>query len=538
MKHRYYWIMILLSFMAGNFVYAGEIGLYAKLYHSENAIVQTQVEAVISELIDNPRVNINLSAGQTASVFDDKFQIIFKPDSLLMPTKIELEQIIQPMDMPWNLQKLSNIYQFDFVNDQALGDQPFTVQISYDQESNVYKQIFYYDNIQNSWKPLPSMDYPSEKFAQATIQFPFARLAVFSHYGVLTAGKASWYAYKGGDFAASPDFPNGSIIRVVNLDNAKSVDVTINDWGPERDKFPDRAIDLDKVAFAKIASLGVGVINVRLEPLYVAPDSYGRVLGVKTAGMANEPLLTAKSAVIMDAQDGKVLFDKNGSEIMPLASLTKLIAVDVYLKTKPNLFSTVEYKYEDEKITHQYCSPWESAKIKLKDGDKVLAKDLIYAVLVRSANNAVETLVRASGLPRNEFIARMNSYVREWGALSTNFVEPTGLSVDNVSTTKDYAIIIREIFKNSTIAKASIASEYEFTTLNTNEEHKVRNTNKLVATHPEIIGSKTGYLHEAKHCLAVKIKHDKEFLIVIFGADSRDISSNEMLDLITYSSGL
>lgn len=84
----------------------------------------------------------------------------------------------------------------------------------------------------------------------------------------MAQGKASWYAYKKCPCAASPDFPKGTLVRVTRADNmAKSVVVKINDFGPERDIFPDRAIDLDKVAFKAIAPLSAGVIKVLVEPL-------------------------------------------------------------------------------------------------------------------------------------------------------------------------------------------------------------------------------------------------------------------------------
>ncbi|MDF1496541.1 MAG: RlpA-like double-psi beta-barrel domain-containing protein [Patescibacteria group bacterium] len=86
--------------------------------------------------------------------------------------------------------------------------------------------------------------------------------------GYMTEGTASWYAYKGCDCAASPDFPKGSYVKVTRLnDPSKSVIVRINDYGPERDIFPDRVIDLDKVAFQKIAPLGAGLTNVKVEPV-------------------------------------------------------------------------------------------------------------------------------------------------------------------------------------------------------------------------------------------------------------------------------
>lgn len=80
--------------------------------------------------------------------------------------------------------------------------------------------------------------------------------------GKVHAGVASWYAFRGGLFAANPWLPMGSYVRVINQDNGKSVIVKINDRGPFGN---GRIIDLDKVAFAKIASIGAGVANIKME---------------------------------------------------------------------------------------------------------------------------------------------------------------------------------------------------------------------------------------------------------------------------------
>jgi len=110
--------------------------------------------------------------------------------------------------------------------------------------------------------------------------------------GYMSSGDASWYAYKHCLCAASPDFSKGTYVRVTLADDAaKSVVVRINDWGPERDKFPKRAIDLDKVAFAKLASVGAGLIQVKVEPL--APDDPDAV-----CAKANEAQSKTKTATV------------------------------------------------------------------------------------------------------------------------------------------------------------------------------------------------------------------------------------------------
>lgn len=89
-------------------------------------------------------------------------------------------------------------------------------------------------------------------------------------------GTASWYAYKNCRCAASPDFPKGTHVKVTSQLTGKNTVVRINDWGPERDKFPDRVIDLDKLAFQEFASTGAGLIRVTVQPL--TPDDPDYVL--------------------------------------------------------------------------------------------------------------------------------------------------------------------------------------------------------------------------------------------------------------------
>ncbi|MDQ7814990.1 MAG: septal ring lytic transglycosylase RlpA family protein [Patescibacteria group bacterium] len=84
----------------------------------------------------------------------------------------------------------------------------------------------------------------------------------------MRSGEATWYRHKGGLFAASPDFPKGTKLKVsLEDDPTKSVVVTVNDYGPDRDLFPNRVIDLDSVAFKKLSPLSAGKLKVLVEPL-------------------------------------------------------------------------------------------------------------------------------------------------------------------------------------------------------------------------------------------------------------------------------
>ncbi|PIR12718.1 hypothetical protein COV49_04535 [Candidatus Falkowbacteria bacterium CG11_big_fil_rev_8_21_14_0_20_39_10] len=510
-------LFILLSFTVGGFVFAQEDSVNREYF-----------------------INLDkatIAKGYTVAAFEDILKLSLAPGILSEDTGVDVWEINESVDMPWNLDRVSKIYQFEFRNKQAYDNQkPFYIQFAYNESSDDYKQVFFYDKNYSAWRPLPTRDYPKEKFVRSLIHLPFARIVVLSNPDVLAIGKASWYAYRGGNFAASPDFPKGSKLRVYNTDNNKFVDVEINDFGPDRNLHPDRVVDLDKVAFKKIASLGAGIINVSIEALEIKPDEKGRILGSPETGAVWEPAITAKSAIVMDEDTSEVLWKKNASSTLPLASLTKLVAVKVFLDTRPSLDEVVAYSIKDEEYNYEYCNKWESARVTLNDGDTLTIEDLLYSALVGSANNAVETLARVSGLDRDDFIQKMNEEVKNWGAVSTKFIEPTGLSPENVSSAQDYAIITREVFTHPIIQKASTMEKYKFTTINTKKAHRIKNTNQIIFTNRyNVIGSKTGYLDEAGYCLMLRAENaGRKIIVVTFGAGSRDTSFAETEDLLRY----
>jgi len=459
----------------------------------------------------------------------NNLQINYEAAAFTAPVTLAITES-SATNLPWEWQAISPAYEYSF---STIGlydpSRPLNIRFNYSSPNNYFKQIFSYDSSAGVWRPLLTHDFPDKKYVSATTDSLSGQLIILTNPDLLTVGAASWYKFKNGLFAASPDFLKGTVLRVHNLANGKFVDVTVNDWGPERDKHPDRVIDLDKVAFAKIASPGAGLISVKVEPLkIITPD-----LKKKNPQDTSALNITASSAVIMFEEDGRILWGKNEKAVTPLASLTKLVAAKVFLDLRPTLNQVVTYKVQDEKYNYKYCQPWESARLTVKDGETMTIENLLYSALVGSANNAVESLVRVSGLSRDKFIVRMNETVKNWGATSTYFIEPTGLSPQNVSSPFDYAIITKEVFTNPLLKKISTMEKYTFKTINTKKSHTLKNTNKLIQTKTySVTGSKTGYLDEAGYCLMTRVKIDQGNLIAInFGSKSsaENFFDNEQL---------
>ena len=521
-------ILLLISLiLISGFIYATDTG------NAETSAQTANIDLPYHIHLDQATI----AKGYTVSAFNNKLKLSLTPGILSQATDVDVERINEEMDMPWQLDKISEIYQFEFRNKSAYDNhQPFYIQFSYDEPNSHYKQVYFYDKNYSAWRALPTKDYPNGLFVRSLIHLPYARIAIFANPNVLTAGQASWYGYKNGNFAASPDFPKGSRLRVYNSDNGKFIDVNINDYGPDRKIHPNRVIDLDKAAFAQLAPTWQGMINVYVEPLYIAAE-FGKVLGITEAKAGSEPEITAKSAIVMNEQTGEILWQKNAAAALPIASLTKLVAVKVFLDTRPSLDRVVAYNVQDEEYNYQYCDKSESARLRVQDGETMAIENLLYAALVGSANNAVETLVRVSGLSRDNFIKQMNQLAADWGADSTYFVEPTGLSPKNMSSAADYAIITKEVFRHPVIQKASTMAEYKFFTINTKKFHRIRNTNKLIRTNDfNITGSKTGYLNEAGYCLIIRSKanNHEQIIAITLGAGTRDASFVETEELLKY----
>lgn len=495
--------------------------------------------------MENKEFHITLDAptiakGYTVRAFDDAIAFALIPGILDEATNVDVVELHEDMPTPWELDRVSEIYQFEFRNKAAYDNHtPFVIQMHYaaPADNSNLKQVYYYDNNYDAWRPLPTKDYPAEHMARAFIHLPFARLAVFSNPNVMSNGRASWYAYEGGNFAASPDFPKGSRLRVYNQDSGAFVDVTVNDWGPDRSVHPHRVIDLDKVAFEKIAPLGAGVTDVVVEPLYV-PEENGQVLGVRLEhNVSDLPQGDFRAAAVMDAETGELLYERNATTTLPLASLTKLVTAAVFLETKPDFDAVIAYSAADEKNNWKYVEPYLSARLRVDDGDTMTVRDVFLSTLVSSTNNTAETLARISGMPRSQFVAKMNELVREWGAQETHFIEPSGLAPQNVSSVRDYAIITKHALALPEIAEATTMREYRFETLRDKKSKVLRNTNRLLANGDFVVtGGKTGYLHEAGYCLMTSIQSaGRTVIAVIFGSQTRDSSFAEMNDILHWS---
>jgi D-alanyl-D-alanine endopeptidase (penicillin-binding protein 7) len=241
----------------------------------------------------------------------------------------------------------------------------------------------------------------------------------------------------------------------------------------------------------------------------------------------------ARNAIVLDPATGEVLFEKNSGAAAPCASLTKLMTTLVLLEQLPDLDRVVE-------VTQAEIAG--GGHTQLRRGEQVRLGDLLHMALMCSDNVATRVLARESGLPPEDFLARMNRKAVELGLARTRFVEFTGLDERNVSTAADIARLLRAAAANGTIQEISTTRGYDFHSLsasNRSRAHHISNTNRLLYGRYEIRGGKTGFIQEAGYCLATWVRTEgRDMIAVVLGAPTNATRFADVVRLVQHSSTL
>jgi len=216
--------------------------------------VQIQIEVdgknlknhTLASTVRNAILENNITLGRLDKAVPD-FNSLPADNSTIVITRINVEEKMIPEEI--NFKTIEK-------NDPKLGWREKKVQQKGAKGIREVKYKITYKNGKEISRIILEKNITLEPISEIVVQGTYMEL------GKAAKGQGTWYAWKGGLFAASTTIPKGAFVKVTNLANSKSVVVEINDYGPQG---KSRIIDLDKVAFAKIASLGAGVIGVKVE---------------------------------------------------------------------------------------------------------------------------------------------------------------------------------------------------------------------------------------------------------------------------------
>jgi serine-type D-Ala-D-Ala endopeptidase (penicillin-binding protein 7) len=230
----------------------------------------------------------------------------------------------------------------------------------------------------------------------------------------------------------------------------------------------------------------------------------------------NEPqglFLLSSAVLIIDQEDGHSVYSKNTDNILPIASITKLMTAMVVLEANQDLDESIAIEEADVdtiKNTHS----------RLKVGTVVRRGDLLRLALMASENRAAAALGRSFPGGTPAFVAKMNEHAAELELSNTHFVDSSGLSFLNVSTPNDLAKMVAAAYKHPLIREYTTTPGLMLTLPNSRRSLAFNNTNRLVRNSKWDIGlQKTGFINESGQCLVMQANiAAKSFVIVLLDA--------------------
>ncbi|MFN3904631.1 MAG: D-alanyl-D-alanine endopeptidase PBP7/8 [Acinetobacter junii] len=248
-----------------------------------------------------------------------------------------------------------------------------------------------------------------------------------------------------------------------------------------------------------------------------------------TFGYSNQPSVNARAALVMDAQTGEVLYSKNSSLAVPIASITKVMTAVVTADARLDM---------SEEITLQQIdfagAGGKNSSSTLRAGDTMNRAELLLFALMKSENPAAAALARTYPGGRSAFVAAMNAKARQLGMTSTRYAESTGLDPHNVSSARDLGILVSAASQYGLIRQFSTTPTYDF-----NLGYRVlksNNTNALVRNGGWNINlSKTGYINEAGRCVVMHTTvNSRPVVVVLLGASTSQARTNDATNLLNW----
>lgn len=234
--------------------------------------------------------------------------------------------------------------------------------------------------------------------------------------------------------------------------------------------------------------------------------------------------INARSAVVMEESTGRILYAKNPNLRLPPASTTKLMTAILVIE-KVDLSEVIKISKNVTRVA--------PLKAGFKEGDEVTIETLLYAALLKSANDAAVALAEAVAGSEEEFVDMMNKKAGNMGLTDTRFINPHGLPGSGQYTTAfDLARIMRYALRYPKLREI-IGTRVAGILTGRGNELFLKNTNKLLWSEDDLIGGKTGYTHEARHCFVCAAEREGGTVIVaILGSPSRTSLWKESEELI------
>ncbi len=240
------------------------------------------------------------------------------------------------------------------------------------------------------------------------------------------------------------------------------------------------------------------------------------LLTVRCMAASSEPVLSAQSAILMDADSGRVLSETNADEERLIASITKIMTALVALEATEDLDALVTVKRE--------YTLTEGSSMYLKVGEELSMRALLYGLMLSSGNDAALAIAGECAGDTETFVDWMNQRAKSLGMTHTHFANPNGLNdEEHYSTARDMALLTREALRNSDFAEIAATKSI------TLGERSLTNHNKLLWRYERAVGVKTGYTQMAGRTLVSAAERNGQTLIAVTLNDPNDWADHAAL---------
>ena len=245
--------------------------------------------------------------------------------------------------------------------------------------------------------------------------------------------------------------------------------------------------------------------------------------------------LKSKSAILMEASTGDILYEQNSDEKLPPASITKIMTLLLIYEAERD----GKIKWDDKVTVSQHAASMGGSQVFLEEGETQTAADMTKCIAIASANDAAVAMAEYIGGSEDGFVELMNSRAKELGMDNTEFKNACGLDTEgHITTAKDIALMSKELIKNfPDITKYTTTWQdtINHTTRKGTTEFGLTNTNKLIRWYDGATGLKTGSTGNAKYCLsATADKNGMELIAVIMAAPDNKSRLSEAIKLLDY----
>ncbi len=234
------------------------------------------------------------------------------------------------------------------------------------------------------------------------------------------------------------------------------------------------------------------------------------------------PKISAGAAIVLDTESGRILYEKNAYTRHSIASTTKIMTAIVALENGSD---------DDDVLISKRAAAIGGSTVNLKAGKTYKFKDLMYAMMLRSGNDAAIAIAEHIGGSVELFAEMMNRKAAEIGATNTNFVTPHGLDdPQHYSTPYDLALITQYALKNEKFRNIVGTKNSVFAGNN------ITNTNEMLGLYPGADGVKTGYTGQAGRCLVTSVtKNNWRIISVVLGCATRTVRAQNSKTLLDYA---